>query len=231
MSNPGKWLFGVRLFIADDFVEQSGIFMGKAFYFDSTACTGCKTCELACKDYHDLGPGITYRRVIDIEGGAWQWSSSVPVQKGVYVYHVSLACAHCDNGICLSVCPTGAMHRDKLGFVWPDHKKCVGCGYCAMACPYGAPSLDYQAKKSSKCDGCTDRVGAGKLPVCVEACPLRALWYGSESELVAAHLEAVRYVPPLPDPSVTSPNYYVKPCPASLLADEEGGWIANEGEL
>ena len=24
------------------------------FYIDSDRCTGCKTCELACKDYKDL---------------------------------------------------------------------------------------------------------------------------------------------------------------------------------
>lgn len=205
--------------------------MDNVFYFDSSRCTGCKTCELACKDYHDLDSDITYRRVIDAEGGSWRWDGQVLVPDSVYAYHVSLACSHCSNGACLEVCPTGAMHRDDRGFVWPDHDRCVGCGYCAMACPYGAPSLDFEAKKSSKCDGCTDRVSLGKLPVCVEACPLRALWYGSEAELERSFSELVRQIPPLPDPAITSPRLLVKPCPAADVARVAGGWIANKEEI
>ncbi|MBQ9954987.1 MAG: 4Fe-4S dicluster domain-containing protein [Eggerthellaceae bacterium] len=207
--------------------------MGKAFYFDSALCTGCKTCELACKDYHDLDEGITFRRVFDIEGGSWELPAGggPAVRQGVYVYHVSLACCHCDFGVCMEVCPTGAMHRDEQGLVWPDHDKCVGCGYCSMACPYGAPSLDLEAKKSSKCDGCTGRVADGGKPVCVEACPVRALEFGLESEVLSAHPDSVRCVPPLPDPSFTGPNLYVGPCPASEMAQEQGGWVANEGEV
>ena len=45
------------------------------FYFDSSRCTGCKTCELVCKDYHDLGPDILFRRIYDFEGGSWEKTS------------------------------------------------------------------------------------------------------------------------------------------------------------
>ena len=34
-----------------------------AFHFDGTRCTGCKTCEMACKDYKDLGLGFAYLKV------------------------------------------------------------------------------------------------------------------------------------------------------------------------
>jgi Fe-S-cluster-containing dehydrogenase component len=43
--------------------------MQYGFYFDNVRCAGCKTCELACKDYRDLGAGLSYRRVYDYEGG------------------------------------------------------------------------------------------------------------------------------------------------------------------
>ncbi|MBM3420212.1 MAG: 4Fe-4S ferredoxin, partial [Bacteroidetes bacterium] len=42
-----------------------------AFYFDSTACSGCKACQVACKDKNDLSPGLTWRRIYEIEGGDW----------------------------------------------------------------------------------------------------------------------------------------------------------------
>ena len=42
------------------------------FYFDSTRCTGCRTCEMACKDYNDLPASYAFRRVFDYEGGDWK---------------------------------------------------------------------------------------------------------------------------------------------------------------
>ena len=45
--------------------------MAFGFFFDNTRCTGCKTCEMACKDYRDLGAEAVFRRVIDYEGGTW----------------------------------------------------------------------------------------------------------------------------------------------------------------
>jgi len=205
--------------------------VAKAFFFDSSLCTGCKTCELACKDYHDLGPGIAFRKVFDIEGGAWDTAGPVPVARDVYVYHVSVACAHCSQGVCLEVCPTGAMHRDENGMVWPSHDRCVGCGYCVMACPYGAPVLDLDAKKSRKCDGCTSRVGSGLAPICVEACPLRALDYREVADLASVHPDLVLRIEPLPDPAYTAPNLLINPSPATVLAAERGGWVANPGEI
>ncbi|MFR4802833.1 MAG: 4Fe-4S dicluster domain-containing protein [Eggerthellaceae bacterium] len=105
------------------------------------------------------------------------------VHADVYAYHVSLSCNHCERPECVHVCPTGAMHKNELDLVCVDAKKCIGCGYCTMACPYHAPSIDPFSRQSSKCDGCSDRVSEGKLPICVEACPLRALAFGRPDEL------------------------------------------------
>ena len=40
-----------------------------AFHFDGSRCTGCKTCALACKDYHDLGVGTAFRKVYEVTLG------------------------------------------------------------------------------------------------------------------------------------------------------------------
>ena len=83
------------------------------FYFDSSRCTGCKTCELVCKDYHDLGPGILFRRVYDYEGGAWARKDDGTWEKTAFNYHVALSCNHCDSPACVANCPTGAMRKDE----------------------------------------------------------------------------------------------------------------------
>lgn len=206
--------------------------MGLGFFFDNTRCTGCKTCEMACKDYRDLDAAHTFRRVIDYEGGTWERHRDGTVAaRGAFAYHLSLACNHCGSPACTQVCPTGAMHRDERGLIWPDWRKCIGCGYCTMACPYHAPHIDQQAKKSSKCDGCKDRLAEGKQPVCVEACPVRALEFGEMEELSARHPGAVSSILPLPDASATWPNLLIAASPAAELAEREGGHIANRKEI
>ncbi len=186
---------------------------------------------MACKDYHDHGTDISFRMVIDYEGGGWTRTSEGSLAQDAYAYHVSLACNHCNNPVCTQVCPTGAMHKDELGLVWPDARKCIGCGYCTMACPYHAPHIDAHLKRSSKCDGCRERVAQDERPVCVEACPLRALDFGLASELQERHPHAVRSVMPLPDEDATNPNLYILPSPAALRAADGGGHIVNRKEM
>ncbi|NCD17670.1 MAG: 4Fe-4S ferredoxin, partial [Actinobacteria bacterium] len=42
------------------------------FYFDQSRCNGCKACQIACKDKHDLPIGVNWRRVVEYSGGSWQ---------------------------------------------------------------------------------------------------------------------------------------------------------------
>lgn len=202
------------------------------FFFDTTRCTGCKTCEIACKDYQDLDDSLTFRRIIDYEGGSWQVDEDgAATAHDVFAYHLSLACNHCNQPACTHVCPTGAMHKDERGLVWPDHRKCIGCGYCTMACPYHAPVIDQREKKSVKCDGCRARLDEGLKPICVEACPVRALESGETGGLAAKHPETIRSILPLPAESATHPNLLIKPSPAVQIAADNGGYIANRGEI
>ena len=43
-----------------------------AFIVDSAACSGCKACQVACKDKNDLPVGMLWRRVYEIAGGGWR---------------------------------------------------------------------------------------------------------------------------------------------------------------
>lgn len=97
------------------------------FFIDSSRCTGCKTCELACKDYKDLTPDVSFRRIYEYAGGDWQEDNGVWHQN-VFAYYLSIACNHCEDPACTKVCPSGAMHKREDGFVVVDEDVCPGAG-------------------------------------------------------------------------------------------------------
>lgn len=179
------------------------------FFIDSSRCTGCKTCELACKDFKDLGPEVSFRRIYEYAGGDWQEDNGVWHQN-VFAYYLSISCNHCDDPACTKVCPSGAMHKREDGFVVVDEDVCIGCRYCHMACPYGAPQYNAEKGHMTKCDGCYSRVAEGKQPICVESCPLRALEFGPIEELRQKH-GTLAAVAPLPRAHFTKPNIVIKP--------------------
>lgn len=201
------------------------------FYFDSTRCTGCRTCTMACKDYKDLTTDIAYRHVYDLEGGNWTEKDNGAYTQDCFMYHMSISCQHCTDPACTHVCPTTAMHKDAdTGIVSVDTDKCIGCGYCHMACPYNAPKVDREKGHSVKCNGCIERVTEGKNPICVDACPLRALDFGDIDTLKKKY-SGTDELPPLPEASYTHPNIIIKPCDAAQQAKNEAGLIANALEV
>ncbi|WP_281653974.1 4Fe-4S dicluster domain-containing protein [Eggerthella sinensis] len=185
-----------------------------AFFIDSSVCVGCKTCEIACKDQNDLSVGPRPRYVREFHGGTWvadEQDPTVKRQEGVFSYNVSMGCNHCANPACVPACPQGAMQKDPdTGIVWSDPEKCIGCGMCALACPYGAPQVEQGADSIRKCNFCKDLLAEGKAPACVETCPMRALDFGDYNDLVAKYGD-VRDVAPLPSSSETQPSIVIKP--------------------
>ena len=184
---------------------------------------------MACKDKHDLAETINCRNVLESGGGTWTRADDGTWGTDTFAYNVSVACNHCDMPACLGKCPQGALTKDdETGAVLRDEEKCIGCGTCVAACPYGAPKVDAEKGKSVKCDMCHDRVAAGQMPVCVEACPLRALDFGDIDELREKYGD-VADLAPLPDSSETSPNL-VLTAPA-CAANAASGELLHEREI
>ena len=196
----------------------------KGFYIDTNRCTGCRTCSVACSDLNSLPVGMNFRRVVEFEGGGWKKNFDGTVSpQGVFAYYVSVSCNQCADPACVKVCPTKAhMKREEDGLVVIDAKKCIGCGMCAAACPYGAPQLDKVAKKMRKCDGCVARTSQGLQPVCVESCPERAIEFGDIEELRRKH-GTVDAVAPLPSGEKTKPSLVIKPCASAKPAGFKEG--------
>lgn len=135
------------------------------FLFNQNYCIGCKACEIACQVYHTQDPEMNWRHVdmhLVHEDG---------LEKELYLSH---SCQHCDDPACLNVCPVGAYTKLENGAVVQDHDKCIGCGYCVVACPYHAISKDTDGQ-AQKCNLCAERLERGQEPACVERCPLDVL--------------------------------------------------------
>lgn len=197
-----------------------------AFYFNASACIGCKTCQIACKDKNDLPVGIMWRRVVAYEGGNWIETSGTHAPNGVFAYNVSTSCQHCQDPQCVKVCPTGAMHKDENGIVSVNADVCVGCRYCEWACPYGAPQFSEAKGVMTKCDFCKDQIAEGLSPECVRSCPMDALQFGELEELRAKYGD-VAAIEPLPTADITHPSLVITLHPKAQISGEGTGRIAN----
>lgn len=129
---------------------------------DLRKCIGCRSCQIACKAENRTPLRTDWRFVVERERGTFP----KPVRE-----FISLACNHCDEPACLKSCPVDAISkREADGLVLIDQEKCIGCRYCAHVCPYGAPRIDTDTNKVSKCTACVHRLDVGLLPACVTTC-------------------------------------------------------------
>ena len=102
---------------------------------DLNSCVGCQTCTIACKHANDTPPGVQWRKVIDVELGQF---------PNVERLFLVTGCQHCANPPCVPVCPTGATRQRSDGLITMNYDTCIGCGYCAVACPYQARTIVHQ---------------------------------------------------------------------------------------
>lgn len=164
------------------------------FYCDETLCIDCNGCVVACKEAHEVPVGVNRRKVVTINEGI--------VGKEV---SVSMACMHCTDAPCQQVCPVDCFYIRTDGIVLHDKDKCIGCGYCLFACPFGAPQFPKDGAFGTKgvMDKCTmcaggpeetnskeefekygqNRMAEGKVPMCASMCSTKALLVGDSHEV------------------------------------------------
>lgn len=143
-----------------------------AMVADLRRCVGCQTCTAACRHANATPPGVQWRRVLDVEQGEY---------PDVRRSFVPVGCQHCSDPPCMHVCPTKATKQRADGVVTIDYDLCIGCAYCAVACPYQAryktprpvyaygTEMENEAKcrddsrlgVATKCTFCVDRIDAG----------------------------------------------------------------------
>jgi Fe-S-cluster-containing dehydrogenase component len=198
---------------------------------DLDTCVGCQACVVNCKEWNtggrpaplsDAEPygaepiGAWLNRVHTFEAGGGGAGRTV---------HFPKSCLHCESAACVTVCPTGAsFKRQADGIVLVDESRCIGCGLCAWACPYGAREMDPLDGVMKKCTLCVDRIYNENLapeerePACVATCPARARHFG---DLADPESDVSRLVKErdgmdlMPDLGYRPTNKYLPPRPRS----------------
>ena len=171
------------------------------FLCDAERCIDCNACVTACKNEHEVPWGLNRRRVVTLNDGN-------PGELSV-----TMACMHCTDAPCASVCPVNCFVQTADGIVLHNKDQCIGCGYCFSACPFGAPQFPSATNfgsrgKMDKCTFCAggpdgsnspeafakygrNRLAEGKLPICAEMCSTRSLLAGDGATIGAIYKERV----------------------------------------
>ena len=167
-----------------------------AMVIDLNRCVGCHACAIACRA--EWSVPVPYKR---------NWVKSAGPEKTpkgmAFTFYPGL-CNHCDEPKCTTVCPADpeerefkskdgkvkkieirATYKDPFtGAVLIDKSRCIGCGACVEACPYGARYLNEELDdpKADKCTFCTERLEHGLEPACVRTCISGARIFGDLSD-------------------------------------------------
>ena len=139
-------------------------------FVDPNRCIGCRACVEACSEC----PSHAGRAMIHLDF----------LERAASVQTAPTVCMHCVEPACAVVCPADAIKIDPEGVVLSAMaERCIGCGNCALACPFGVPKVHDDRQLMMKCDLCYDRTVVGLQPMCATVCPSGALFYGSRDDV------------------------------------------------
>ncbi len=192
----------------------------KGMFVDTSICTGCKACQVACKQWNQLPMedeaavhfgnaflATSYDNTGHLSATNWrhvkfieQFSDDIGRKDQARWLMMSDSCKHCVNAGCLEVCPTGALFRTDFGAVDIHRDVCIGCRYCVGACPFGVISFNAEREQAphmvagtvNKCVLCSDRVASGLGTACAKACPTSSLTFGNVDDLKRLAASRVR---------------------------------------
>ncbi len=170
---------------------------GKSFFIDTTKCTACRGCQMACKQWNQRATEKTINRGShqnppDLSYNTWKLVrfSEIPGEK-VNWYFFPEQCRHCISPPCKDVADgkvKDAIAQDeKTGAVVFNPKvkiKPADFKEIRESCPYDIPRFHSGMGIMAKCTMCFDRTKEGILPACVKTCPTGAMSFGDREEIL-----------------------------------------------
>jgi formate dehydrogenase iron-sulfur subunit len=180
--------------------------MAKGMFVDTSICTGCKACQVACKEWNELDPepnhfkndpdtrilannfsGKSYDNTGTLSPTDWRHVRFIEQfnkeRKGSRWLFSSDSCKHCTDAGCMNVCPVKAIVRTEHGNVVIQQDKCKGTKLCNRGCPYGVSKYSPKSNTSRKCTLCNDRIHNGLGTACAKACPTGSIRFGEVPDL------------------------------------------------
>lgn len=158
---------------------------------DTTKCIGCRACQVACKQWNQLPAEDTfftpnYANPHHFSAHTWTRVNFVEYknEEEINWFFLKQNCMHCQDAVCMQVCPSGAITHNEMGFVVIDEHKCISCNYCAANCTFKIMSFDLSMGIARKCNLCQDRIHSGLEPTCVKTCPTGALKFGERKDII-----------------------------------------------
>jgi len=178
--------------------------MSFAIFIDTTACTGCRGCQVACKQWHDLPAEEThnsgsYQNPADLSFNTYKlvrMSEKVVAGRLRWLFFAE-QCRHCVDAPCLEEADdAGAVYHDGAtgAILYTAQTRNVDADSVIQSCPYNVPRQAADGTLA-KCDLCNDRIHNGELPACVKTCPTGTMNFGTLEKMRAlarSRLNAVK---------------------------------------
>jgi formate dehydrogenase iron-sulfur subunit len=170
---------------------------GKSFFVDLSRCTGCRGCQVACKQWknkpveptentgsHQNPPDLSWRTLKLV-----RFTETTVDGKFHWLFFPD-QCRHCLDAPCKMVGDSEvrdaiAQDPETGAVVFTEKTKGLNAEAVREACPYDIPRFDPATKLMYKCDMCNDRVQAGMLPSCVKTCPTGTMNFGDREDMLA----------------------------------------------
>jgi formate dehydrogenase iron-sulfur subunit len=168
---------------------------GKSFFIDTTRCTACRACQIACKNWNQNGVSATknlgsHQNPPDLDGNTFKLVrfSEVMNEGKVAWYFFPDQCRHCLEPPCkdaiMGYVEEGVIQDESTGaVVYTEKSKEAPFDDVKSSCPYDIPRQNAKSQ-TVKCTMCIDRISNGLKPACVHTCPTGAMNFGERSEIL-----------------------------------------------
>ncbi len=168
---------------------------GFSILVDTSRCTGCRGCQIACKQWNQLPATVTknwgsYQNPQDLSAETWKlvrFSDGANGDGKPYWYFFVDQCRHCLSPACMAVAEKDEIVQDeKTGAVlYTPNTKDLDFKAVLKGCPYDIPRQDLKTKVLFKCTMCFDRITNNQIPACVKTCPTGAMTFGERTKILA----------------------------------------------
>jgi formate dehydrogenase iron-sulfur subunit len=169
---------------------------GKSFLIDTTRCTACRGCQVACKNWNRNGASMTknegsHQNPPDLDANTYKLVrfSEVVSDGKLAWYFFADQCRHCLEPPCKDTIEghvqDAVVQEEATGaVVFLEKSKGAPFDEVRSSCPYDIPRKAKDGRLV-KCTMCIDRVANGLLPACVKVCPTGAMNFGERTEMLA----------------------------------------------